>query len=244
MCFGKSRPHRSYARSTRSASPSVSAGPATCCANSARLYSRPSKTTSTCRLMEEKSGDAPHPPTISIAWFAENGWRDARATHGVRSACSLMASVSRATVVAETLLTHEPLAQERRQQFVDARLDVVGRRLVIRTQPAADRFAIEPLLDQRPDARAGRVELEDAIAFEMNEHRRSTHVSRDDAVARTQSHAWQRTGCHMISQGNPAGFFVFPARCDARVIHKSAGRPNARMQNCKLLITTSADSGK
>src|SRR4029453_11549401 len=179
-CFASSTPQRSYASRTTSAFP-ASSGAASCLARSTRLYSKPSKVTDVCAVAET-SGDCAPPPRRSMR--APDSHGATVATHreaGASSPCAAACATGSGRMV---LGTNEMLAFERHEEGVHSCGDVFRRHLELLLKPITDLVSVQALFEERPDARARGVQLEDPVALEMHEDCRTAHVSCNDSRTR------------------------------------------------------------
>jgi hypothetical protein len=109
---------------------------------------------------------------------------DTVATHRAAPAASGGAAVATA---AGRLLSgaNELLTFERGEEGVDRGSDVFRRNLKLLLKPDADFVARQALLEKRPHTRTRRVQLEDPVALEMDEHGGTSHIARN--------HSWMWT---------------------------------------------------
>ena len=91
---------------------------------------------------------------------------------------------------------NEMLTFERSEQIVYRRCDIVARHLEFLLEAGKDLVAAHTLFEKRPDARAGGVQLEDPIAFEVHQDGGPAHVARDDS--RTRSKIRGETGTLLL----------------------------------------------
>ena len=81
---------------------------------------------------------------------------------------------------------NEMLTFQRSEQIVDCRCDIVARHVEFLLEAGTDLVAAHTLLEERPDARACGVQLEDPIALEMYQDGGTAHVARDDSRTRAK----------------------------------------------------------
>jgi hypothetical protein len=113
---------------------------------------------------------------------------------------------------------NEMLSFQRSEEVVYRRCDIVARHLEFLLEAGKDLVAVYALLEKRPDARAGGVQLEDPIALEMHEDGGTAHVARDDS--RTRSKIRGETGTLLLIRQWTLGNEL----TGARQIQSSPGR--------------------